>query len=121
MIFSTLLEGVNNSLITARKGFLAYSWNEHILFVLQRGCIPLILFIILEDWKLSLLLLVIDILQFSFFHNGAYGESMRRIGFKEYSWTYNSPTSTAKIELNFVVRSILLILGVIILIYKLTT
>lgn len=60
-------------------------------------------------------------LQFSFFHNGSYGISMKKLGFKDYSWTSVSKTSTAKLELNFVVRTFLLILAVIILIVKLTT
>lgn len=119
LLISASLEGINNSLITARKGFDGYSFNEHIIFVLQRSCFVALFFILL-NWKDASLISIIFILIFSFFHNGFYGVSMKKLGFKNYSWTYTSSTSTAKLELNFVVRSILLILGIIILIYKLT-
>ena len=122
LIFSSCLEGINNSLITARKGFDAYIKgiikNEHTLFVLQRGCFVLLFFILL-DWKNATILSLIYALQFSFFHNGSYNESMRKLGNKNYSWTYTSSTSTAKLELNFVIRTFLLILAVLILTYRL--
>ena len=119
LIFSSCLEGINNSLITARLGFDAWIKNEHILFVLQRGCFPLLFFILL-DWKNATILSLIYALQFSFFHNGSYNESMRKLGNKNYSWSYTSSTSTAKLELNFVIRTFLLILAVLILTYRLT-
>jgi hypothetical protein len=115
-VLSSLLEGINNSLISARKGFESFKWNEHILFVLQRGCWLLVFFVLLH-WKEALLLSIIYALHFSFFHNGSYGESMKKLGYKKYSWTYSSPDSTARIELNFRIRTILFILAVLILTY----
>lgn len=122
LIFSSCLEGINNSLITARQGFDAWTgWikNEHVLFVLQRSCFPMLFFILL-DWRNATILSLLYALQFSFFHNGSYNESMRKLGNKNYSWTYTSSTSTAKLELNFVIRTFLLILAVLILTYRLT-
>jgi hypothetical protein len=77
------------------------------------------MFFVLLSLKYAILISIIFTLLFSFFHNGSYNESMKKLGFKEYSWTYTSTTSTAKIELNFVIRSILLILAVIILVITL--
>ncbi len=119
LIFSSCLEGINNSLITARLAFDSFLFNEHIIFILQRGCFVLLFFILL-DWKNATILNLIYALQFSFFHNGSYNESMRKLGNKNYSWTYTSSTSTAKLELNFVIRTFLLILAVLILTYRLT-
>jgi hypothetical protein len=114
------VSGVKDAVLYCKRSTESFSWNEHIIFFIERAIIcsiPVIsISISLEELIYSLSAFI---LSFSFFHNGFYYESRRRIDVNYYRWNSNSNSSTAKFEINFVLRSFLLILAVLILFTKL--
>lgn len=59
----------------------------------------------------ALALILTQILTFSFFHNGAYYETRRKIDVPHYHWAYQSEETTAFFSFGFVSRTLQAIIG----------
>jgi hypothetical protein len=116
------VSGTKDAILYCKKATESFKWNEHIVFFIERSIVCSIPIITLY-FNISLAnitwCLLAFVLSFSFFHNGFYYETRRKIDVPTYRWNSNSKESSAKLELNFVVRTFLLTLAVIILLTKL--
>lgn len=110
-----LVDGLNNAVLYSRKGASAFKWNEHFIFLAQRGspylaaCFAAFYGFKMESFSSLCILiggeLISSALAFSYFHNGIYAEARDRIAgdlndFK-YNWRYSSPTDTSKINFTY--------------------
>lgn len=126
------LIGFNEAILYSGKASNALSEdfftdNEHVTLRAQDAfiCIVIVFYFIagvsIEGIRDSMIFLISNmvgfVLNFSFFHNWFYYVGRNEIDQKiKSSLTYQSKTSTAKREFNFVQRSIMLILGIIVII-----
>ncbi len=113
--------GSVEAVLWSRKASEAFTWNEHVLLVIQR-LIVLALFIagfyttaVACSYYKDILLFGSIILAFSFFHNGFYFETRKRIDKKDYHFWSNATGSTAVFEFNFITRTIMFIVSLTIL------
>lgn len=129
------VSGIKDAILWSKKGADAFTWNEHKVFVAERG---IVLFIVLsvvicysllnkigfpyyDNVKLFLgvcLVLSSFILSFSYFHNGAYYVARKKINpkLKHYTWRGVSNSSTADIEFSYKERLALFIVSLILLV-----
>ena len=115
----SLLEGF-------REGFYFYfktnssienNYVIHPAFTIQRGLTLLIiggfLFFIINWW--SILIVTTLAMTFTYFHDGAYYLTRHKLNNNDYpkGWKDESTTSTAKINMNYKVRTILMVVGLL--------
>lgn len=115
VIYSSLAGSVE-AILYGKKGAETFSWNEHAIYVFAR---TMVLFSILFAGRLvplsnidCFIYAIICTLSFSFFHNGVYFETARRINRPDYRFWSNSKTSTAKIEMTWAIRLSMLFVSV---------
>ncbi len=116
-----IVTGIIEAILWSGKSYKAFKSNEHTLMVVQRVMlIQIIICIYFISKYVSesefILLLFSLILIFNLFHNGAYYETRRMIDVPSYRWYSNSTTSSAKIEIKFIYRLIMAIVGLFIFI-----
>jgi len=124
LLFYACISGWKDAILWSRKGSDAYDWNEHYIFIAERGCIASIVFTIplLKDFTFvdSCVIIGVFIACFSFLHNGFYYWQRNKIDVNEYHWFSNSKTSSAWYNANSTLRTVLFVVGVIAFaIYKL--
>jgi hypothetical protein len=117
------ISGWKDAILWSRKGSDSYDWNEHYIFVAERGCIGSIVLTIpfLKDFTFvdSCVIIGVFCLCFPFLHNGFYYTTRRYIDFDYYTWFSESKTSSAKFNFGYVFRTVLFWVGVILfLIYS---
>jgi len=127
LLFS-LLEGARDA-ASFSHGNTSHPFNIHKFYLPVRGlffvCILMTVNIL---GGFSFFGLALDflghMLTFSFFHNGAYYETRRRLEpdnekLSDYNWKHQSTTTTAKLSFNFQYRSLMLIAGIVLYIIHL--
>lgn len=114
------IEGVTEGILYGKQGAESFKWNEHIVYVCGRGVVltgfllaPELMHFSLEGFSV---LALICFLSYSFFHDGFYYETARRINRPDYKFNSNSKTSTAKIEITWAIRLSMFVASLIILI-----
>jgi hypothetical protein len=128
------VHGQSNALLYGRKGAESLPGNEHRYLVAER--LVLILTVLTgfvygwQGWLIEMYTEVpAGILAFSFWHNGAYYVMRNRISYfgmmgetREWSWTSSwflwtrqSPTTTARVDLTFTQRLVLLLASLVLL------
>jgi len=113
----SFLSGKKDAILYSRLGSDSLPYNEHRVYVLERGAVLLIiLFSTLITIQDSLPLIIANILGFSFWHNGSYYITKGKIFKQNLDWFYDSKTSTAFIEINATLRTIGFIISLIIII-----
>jgi hypothetical protein len=118
LILNTIVDGMNDAILYSRKGAHAFPWNEHIILVLDRAGLPLVsVFTILtSDLAWTMVQLWAYLLMHSFIHNGAYYLCRDKIDGTNHGFKHQSPTTTAKVDLNYKQRSILFVIGLLLLV-----
>lgn len=127
LVLYACVSGAKDGVLWSRKGHEAFKWNEHAIFVVER-CLffsmpfvfPVMSYIGQEMSILNALIVTISAaLCFSFWHNGFYYETRKRIDVKNYHFAYDSRNSTAKFEVNYFVRFMMNLAGIMLLVsYK---
>jgi len=111
------ISGWKDAILWSRKGSDAYDWNEHYIFITERGCIGSIVFTIplLKDFTFvdSSVIIGVFIACFSFLHNGFYYWQRNKIDINEYHWFSNSKTSSAWYNADSTLRTVLFVVGAI--------
>lgn len=109
--------GFKDGILWSRTGVEAFSWNEHLIFVLERCAVICAVF---SAHNLSLEQIIATIIAFlfafSFFHNQAYYFCRAKIDKQPWVFTYSSTTSSAKLEFGFKGRVAEAVVGVLILV-----
>jgi len=114
-IWSSLI-GATDAILYSKTASDAFKWNEHIVFTFQRMSVALLVLtgFFLEDLTQLIGVFISCVFCFSWFHNGVYYETRRRIDVPSYNFFSSSSTSTSVIELSFIRRTALLIIGILI-------
>lgn len=112
------LSGFKDGVLYSKKGSEAFKWNEHLLFVAERGAVVMAIiggiYLKPDIW----FLIPAVVLSFPFWHDGFYYLGRHYIDVKEYRFNSDSKTSTADLEFSFLWRCILNIVSIVlILIY----
>ena len=118
-ILFSLVEGVRDGFFYHYKmsNVVQDKYNAHIIFTAERVIVLVIMYVVtylsFNSYLFSLLILLAQFLMFSFFHNGAYYEMRHFLNKEIYAHGFfdSSKTSTSKIELNTLNRTILFVLG----------
>lgn len=115
------IEGVTEAILYCKQGAESFKWNEHIIYVVGRGIVltgflfsSKFMVFNLESFAVGALVCV---LAFSFFHDGFYYETARRINRPDYRFNSNSKTSTARLEITWFIRANMFFASVIITLY----
>lgn len=112
-----LIDGVCDAILYSRKGADSFKWNEHIVLVIRRCLVGLLVLLGVQAPYTDILIqLCCYVLSFSFFHNGAYyitRELINGKGLLWYYWFHDSTTSTAKLEFNYLFRTLLFLISLI--------
>lgn len=123
-ILYSIFSGITEGILYSRRGSDAFGLNEHIVYVSSRIVLALVFLLpdngdILEKG----VIIVFWLLAHSFFHDGAYFETRRRIDVSWYRfWTDRSKTSTAHFEIGFIERSVMCVVGIVgVVIYEILT
>lgn len=100
--FAGIVEGI----LYGKKGADSFTFNEHAFFVVKMLCLAAL---VILPFKASLVqgLVVTCVwaLMHPLVHDGFYYETRRQIDVPNYRWYYDySKTSTARLELRFIVR-----------------
>ena len=105
------LSGWKDAILWSKKGVNAFPWNEHIVFVAERAAVGTLVFV---DVPIAQKLTVVAcwLAAFSFLHNGFYYETRKRIDVPHYHWFGDSATSTATLQMNAIVRTVLFLVSV---------
>lgn len=110
------VDGVRDSIKWSKKGAEAFTWNEHIILVIQRLIPLLMIFVSLHfntDYiSLGLFFLSVGLI-FPYIHNGTYYYFRDKID-KTYPkgfFSEPSKTSTAKINFSYNTRLVMFIVG----------
>lgn len=114
-VLYSILAGITEGILFSLKGSFAFKWNIHAVFVSSRIVFALIFMLPNNDTVTEKAVTVAFwLLCHSFFHDGAYFETRRRIDVPFYRWYYNkSNTSTAHWEIPFLLRSGMAFVGII--------
>jgi hypothetical protein len=128
------VHGQSNALLYGRKGAESLPGNEHRYLVAER--LVLILTVLTgfvygwQGWLIEMYTEVpAGILAFSFWHNGAYYVMRNKISYfgmigkkwkpswadVQFLWTMQSPTTTARVDLTFTQRLVLLLASLVLL------
>ena len=106
--------GFKEGILYSRKGAEAFRWDEHLVFLIERSLIAILLilfcFLNLEE---AVVLIILWVFSFSYWHNGCYFVSREYIDVPKYHFTGESDTSSAVLELNFWQRASLKIISII--------
>lgn len=105
-LFYSCLAGIVEGILYGREGSATFRWNEHILFFLKVIAFGMV-YLLPSDQPMLQKWIVIGTWWFmhSFFHDGFYYETRRQIDMPNYRWYFDySKTSTARVELPFVIR-----------------
>jgi hypothetical protein len=105
------ISGIKDAILWSRKGSESFRWNEHLVFVAERVAVATLVF---SDGTIYQKLMTVACWLgcFSFLHNGFYYEARNRIDMAIYHWSYESTTSTARIELSMANRTILFLVSI---------
>lgn len=131
-IFFTLLWITYSLFEGIREGFYFHNransarqdnFEIHPLFFIQRSIVLILIFVPINiqfGMYNSLLFILVQIFTFSFFHDGIYYVTRNNLDKKLYAkrWFDSSKTSTARIELSFILRLLFLIAGLILLYFN---
>jgi hypothetical protein len=128
------VHGQSNALLYGRKGAESLPGNEHRYLVAERVLLVLAFVVGVvygsQGWLIEMYVEVpAGILAFSFWHNGAYYVMRNRIfcydaiqgGWKytwsdiQFLWTLQSSTTTARVDLTFTQRLVLLLASLVLL------
>jgi hypothetical protein len=134
MCLYAYVHGQSNALLYGRKGAASLPGNEHRYLVAERVLLVLAFVVgVVYGWQGWLIEMYVEvpagILAFSFWHNGAYYVMRNRISYfgmmgetREWSWsdiqflwTMQSPSTTARFDLNFTQRLVLLLASLVLL------
>lgn len=108
-----IVSGYKDSILWSRRAADAFTWNEHIVFIVER--IVIIALVIASTHVSPIQALgatLAFLLMFSLTHNQAYYHGRSLIDHTPFIWSYSSTTSTAKIELNYTLRLALFLVGI---------
>lgn len=112
-----LSEGLSHAILWSKRGTDSFRWNEHVVFVIMRAGIAISAVVQSSVWTI-----VAWILAYSFLHNGTYYVGRARIdgaypkGWA--GWFAKSKSSSAKLELGPVGRTLLFVAGVAVFVYQ---
>jgi hypothetical protein len=110
------MQGRAHGVLFSLKGSRAFPWNEHRMFVLERGSVfALPFFSTLITTEDSLILLLVSMLSFPFWHNGAYYITRHSIDTPSYGWFSQSKSSSAKNNFGPTLRTVMFIISLIII------
>lgn len=124
IILYSSIDGFCDAIMYSRKGSDSLPGNEHGLLFCRRTLAMALFFIgAFTDIEHVFFMMLVFALSFSFWHNGFYGIGMKKIGFKNYGFTYsNHGKGTNEIEFTYPVRLAMkitaLIIFVLYLIFK---
>lgn len=106
LIVYSCLAGMVEAVLYSKRASEAFKWNEHVLFVLKMACIGLLFLLnVSGSYYDRGVDVAVWCLVHPFFHDGAYYETRRRIDVPSYRWYFDySKTSTARLEIRFVLR-----------------
>jgi hypothetical protein len=109
-VFAGIVEGI----LYGMKGAASFLGNEHGFFVAKLAFIGLIVAIPVEyNYTERIVVILSWWLCHAFFHDGAYYETRRQIDTPSYRWYYDrSATSTARFEISFWLRTLMLVAGI---------
>lgn len=108
--------GIKEAVLWSRKGVNAFEWNEHAIFNVERILLFICLFLAVgTSYYLLAVLAIASLFTYSFVHNLYYYYFRSVIDGKPFDPFYTSTTSTSRFTLNITVRSILFVIGLIIL------
>ncbi|GAB3822125.1 hypothetical protein [Pontibacter rugosus] len=121
IILYAIAHGLTNAVCYSRKGSYALTMNEHVLFGVERD---LLLLTALGATCYAFLPCLFEVLAglflFSWFHNGGYYimRDMIARGGRHWwdSWRYQSKTDTSKYSFDYEERTLLLIVGLVLLV-----
>lgn len=115
LVSYSCLAGIVEGFLYGKKGAESISGNEHTFFVAKIAAIALIVVIPVEYHYFDRLILVACwVLLHAFFHDGCYYETRKRIDVAYYHFFYDkSLTSTARLEIGIITRSLMAIAGVL--------
>lgn len=109
--------GIMDAITYCKKGAEAFTWNEHIILNTVRVLTLSMIILVYYSPKINIWWAsAACLLAFSFWHNGFYYETRKRIDVPGYNFFSESTTSTAIIEVSFYSRLGLFLVGVAILI-----
>jgi hypothetical protein len=115
LLLYALVDGAGNAITYSCKGANAFTWNEHIVWVIAR-LLVIVSFVMgaymgyhaqgqAALWMGLGIEALAGGLAFSFFHNGIYAETRDEIGEDKYSlqqnWKYSSPTDTSRFNFTY--------------------
>lgn len=117
------ISGIKDAIMYSGKTSAPFGWNEHKLWVAERGTfiavfIGMAVFSI--DFIKMLDLVIASALCFSFIHNGYYYETRKLLGTKHYHWFYQSKSSTARLNIDGKTRTIMFLIGICFMTFKLS-
>ncbi len=105
------LSGIKDAILYSRLGADMFSWNEHLVYALERGVIMCAIIYATQVSLLdSIVVCFVGLLSFSFWHNGFY--YMARKDVPGYRFNSNSTTSTAVFEFSWSVRLTMFIISI---------
>lgn len=107
-----MVSGTKDAVLWSRLGTEAYPWNEHIIFVIERGIFfgtPMLFTFI--DVETAMVLIMSAVISFPFWHNGFYYTMRRTIDVPDYRWNSDSTTSTARLQITWKIRLALFIIS----------
>lgn len=123
--FYFVLSGIKDAMLWSKKGAEAFTWNEHIVFVLERATIVLLSIVSVLAVELTanflvkyILVLVASLLAFAFWHNGTLYEARNRIdwAYPNGFWSNPSHSSTAKLNFTLTTRLLMWLVSVVIMV-----
>ncbi len=107
------VSGFKDGILYSTTGAEAFTWNEQVVFTIERALMCLNIAIATGLSLLDVAVVIVCFaLAFSFIHNTAYYYCRAKISKTVFDIKYSSTTSTAKIELKFKARLAGLVLGI---------
>lgn len=107
------LSGIKDAILYCKKGHDAFRWNEHIVFASERGVVISLLvcgYFLNKPYQL-VNIPIAGILAFSFWHNGFYFETRKRIDVPGYNFASVSLNRSNWLEIPFIPRLIMMLIS----------
>ena len=125
MLLVWAVRGIEQAILWSRTGSKAFSWNEHILFLISRGLyVAVIICSTFMNWFEGAAVAGASIMMFAFIHDGVYYVARNKIATNlglaiPYikGFTSQSVTSTATINFSWKTRYMLAIGGLILVVF----
>jgi len=112
MLLHPFVTGAIEGILYGRKAAESFRWDEHLMFLVGRAIIGLLVLLTTDLTIFDRIILVICwIFCYALPHDESYYYTRAKIDKSRYVYGYQSPTSTAKLELNKLERLILLLIG----------